>query len=324
MKREFSKEETLVITLGGNAVLPVGKKGTIREQFDLTRGSMKQVSRIAASGARVVLSHGNGPIVGNIVIRNECASHLVPPMPLFICDADSQGGIGFMIQNSLVNELHLSGQERPVVSLVTQVEVHSDDPAFMHPSKPIGPFYRENEAKKMKEENGWDMMEDSGRGWRRVVPSPEPVRILELDSIRILVDAGVLVIAAGGGGIPVRRNEEGVFKGVDAVVDKDLSSEVLCRGIGASTLVFATSARKVALHYGSPKQKNLDSVSLQELKQFMVEGHFPPGSMGPKMEAARRFLEWGGKEVIVCVPEELEDALDGNAGTRIHAEEESE
>lgn len=319
MTRQFNKDELLVITLGGNAVLPVGKSGSIDEQFELTRASMSHVAALSKAGVRLVLSHGNGPIVGNIVIRNECASHLVTPMPLFICGADSQGGIGFMIQNALRNELHLAGSSQTVVSLVTQVEVDPGDPAFANPSKPIGPFYREDEARVMIEQKGWTMNEDAGRGWRRVVPSPEPKRIVEWEAIKKLVDAGILTISTGGGGIPVRMNREGLLKGVDAVIDKDLAAVVLGASLGATSLIFITGVRKVAIGYGTPEQRDLDLISSAELKDYQAAGEFPAGSMGPKMEAALRFLEQGGREVIVCSPEDLGAALDGKAGTRIIA-----
>jgi len=317
MTRQFSDDELFVITLGGNAVLPVGKSGTIDEQFELARATMSHVARLAKEGLRLVLSHGNGPIVGNIVIRNECASHLVPPMPLFICGADSQGGIGFMIQNALRNELYLAGYPRPVASVITQVEVDPRDPAFANPSKPIGPFYREDEARDMERIKGWAMREDAGRGWRRVVPSPEPKRIVEWEAIKQLVDADILTIAAGGGGIPVKMNREGLLKGIDAVVDKDLAANLLARSLGATGLVFVTGVRRVALGFGTPRQRDLETIGLEELKSHQAAGEFAPGSMGPKMEAAIRFLEQGGREVIVCSPEELGEAMDGRAGTRI-------
>ncbi len=319
MTRQFSEDELFVITLGGNAVLPMGQSGSIDEQFNLTRATMAHVANLAKTGLRMVLSHGNGPIVGNIVIRNECASHLVTPMPLFICGADSQGGIGFMIQNALRNELYISGSPQPVASIVTQVEVDPSDPAFENPSKPIGPFYREDEARIMEKQKGWVMKEDAGRGWRRVVASPEPKRIVEWEAIKQLMEGGILTICAGGGGIPVRMSKEGLLKGVDAVIDKDLAAVLLAQSLGATGLVFITAVHNVAVGYGTPKQRDLERVSLEEIKAYHAAGEFPEGSMGPKMEAAIRFLEGGGKEAIVCAPEALDDAVNGKAGTRIHA-----
>ena len=315
----YTQRDLLVITLGGNAVLPVGSAGTIDEQFDTTRETMSHVAALCRENVRVVLSHGNGPVVGNIVIRNEAARDQIAPMPLFICGADSQGGIGFMIQNALQNELHLIGDHRPVATVVTQVEVDREDPAFEDPSKPIGPFYRADEARRMEIEKGWTLKEDAGRGWRRVVPSPAPRRIVEIETIRLLVESGVLVVAAGGGGIPVRRNERGLLKGVDAVVDKDLSSALLALELGATHLIFVTSVERVAISFGRPGQRDLEDIGLEELNRHIAAGEFPAGSMGPKMEAARRFLENGGRQVLVCTPEDLGDALAGRAGTRIHA-----
>ncbi len=319
MTRQFSDDDLYVITLGGNAVLPMGQSGSIDEQFNLTRATMSHVAKLSQTGLRMVLSHGNGPIVGNIVIRNECASHLITPMPLFICGADSQGGIGFMIQNALRNELYLAGSPQAVATLVTQVEVDPSDPAFSDPSKPIGPFYREDEARHMEREKGWTMKEDAGRGWRRVVASPEPKRIVEWEAIKQLVNSGILTICAGGGGIPVRMNREGLLKGVDAVIDKDLAATLLAESLGATGLVFVTGVKRVAVGYGTPDQRDLEDVHLEEIKVHQAAGEFPEGSMGPKMEAAIRFLEGGGREVIVCAPQDMGAAMEGRAGTRIHA-----
>ncbi len=313
----FSREDLLVITLGGNAVLPVGSTGTIDEQFRTTRASMRHVAGLCCEGVGVVLSHGNGPVVGNILIRNEAARQQVTPMPLFICGADSQGGIGFMIQNALHNELHIAGDDWPVATVVTQVEVDPADPAFDAPSKPIGPYYEPAHAESLMEEKGWIMRDDAGRGIRRVVASPEPIRIVELDSIRRLIDSGVVVIAAGGGGIPVRRNREGLLKGIDAVIDKDLAAALLAGSLKATRLVFLTSVDAVAVHFGKPDQRWLDQICLAELEAYQAAGEFLPGSMGPKMEAARRFLSGGGREVLVCSPDNFEEALAGRAGTRI-------
>ncbi len=313
----YSQADLLVITLGGNAVLPVGSSGTIDEQFATTRRSMAPVAALIRSGVRVVLSHGNGPVVGNIVLRNEAAKAQIPPMPLFICGADSQGGIGFMIQNALRNELHLIGDRRPVATVVTQVEVDPADPAFADPTKPIGPFYEPEEAAALAAEKGWVMKEDAGRGIRRVVASPEPKHIVEIDSIRRLVESGVVVIAAGGGGIPVRRNREGLLKGIDAVIDKDFAAAELARELGANVLIFVTGVARVAVGFRTPAQRDLGEIDLAALRRHQAAGEFPAGSMGPKMEAAARFLARGGKEVLVCAPENLGEALAGAGGTRI-------
>ncbi len=313
----YSQRDLLVITLGGNAVLPVGSSGTIDEQFDTTRASMKHVAALCREEVRVVVSHGNGPVVGNIVIRNEAAKDQIAPMPLFICGADSQGGIGFMIQNALRNELHLIGDRRPVATVITQVEVDPADPAFDNPTKPIGPFYDAEEAAELIENKGWVMKEDAGRGIRRVVASPEPKHIVEIDSIRRLVESGVVVIAAGGGGVPVRRNREGLLKGVDAVIDKDFAAAELARQLGANVLIFVTGVAKVAKSFDTPEQEDLDEITLADLRGLQADGEFAPGSMGPKMEAAARFLARGGKEVLICAPKNLEAALSGKDGTRV-------
>lgn len=317
MSPPIGQDALIVITLGGNAVLPVGSGGTIDEQFTVTRATMAHVARLCGTGPRILLSHGNGPVVGNILLRNETAKDIVPPMPLFICGADSQGGIGFMIQNALRNELHLAGKDTPVATVITQVEVDPADPAFGAPSKPIGPYFSPAEAARMATQKGWVMREDSGRGIRRVVASPEPLHIIELDSIRKLLAAGVLVIAAGGGGIPVRRNRDGLLKGIDAVIDKDLAAAKLARELGATHMVFVTSVERVALRFGKPDQRDLERIDLAELKLHIAAGEFAPGSMGPKMEAASRFLAAGGREVLVCSAPSLGQALAGEAGTRI-------
>jgi carbamate kinase len=313
----YTEADLLVITLGGNAVLPVGSSGTIDEQFDTTRSTMAHVASLCREGVRVVLSHGNGPVVGNIVLRNEAAKDTIPPMPLFICGADSQGGLGFMIQNALRNELHLIGDRRPVATVVTQVEVDPADPAFATPTKPIGPFYGPEEAAALARDKGWVMREDAGRGIRRVVASPEPRYIVEIDSIRRLVESGVVVIAAGGGGVPVRRNREGLLKGIDAVIDKDFAAAELARELGANVLVFVTGVQRVAVGFRTPQQRDLVDIDLAELRRHQAAGEFPAGSMGPKMEAAARFLERGGREVLVCAPENLGEALAGEGGTRV-------
>ena len=313
----YTQRDLLVITLGGNAVLPVGSAGTIDEQFDTTRETMSHVAALCRENVRVVLSHGNGPVVGNIVIRNEAARDQIAPMPLFICGADSQGGIGFMIQNALRNELHLIGDRRPVATVVTQVEVDPDDPAFAQPSKPIGPFYTAEEAAALAAAKGWSVAEDAGRGFRRVVASPKPKHIVEIDSIRRLVESGVIVIAVGGGGVPVKRDADGMLKGVDAVIDKDFAAAELARELGANVLVFVTGVEQVSLGYGTPDQIDLDEIKLADLRRYQAAGEFPPGSMGPKMEVAARFLRRGGKEALVCAPSNLGEALAGRGGTRV-------
>lgn len=308
----------IVLSLGGNAILPASGPGIIEEQFRVTEATMAQVLELLRSGERVILTHGNGPIVGNILIRNEAVADRIPPTPLYICGADSQGGIGLMLQQALHNVSNREGIDTHVVTVITQTVVDPQDPAFANPTKPIGPFYTAEEARTLECEREWRMTEDAGRGWRRVVASPDPIRIVELESIRTLIEIGQVVIAAGGGGIPVAQTESGEYRGVEAVIDKDLASVVLAAAVGAERLVIVTVVDRVALHFGTPQQQDLDSMTLAEARRYYDEGHFPPGSMGPKILGAIRFLESGGKEVLVTSPQRLRDALAGKAGTRIH------
>ena len=306
-----------IVTLGGNAIIRRGEKGTVEEQFAHADACMAEVAKMLAAGRRVIITHGNGPIVGNIVIRNECARNTIPPMPLFMNDADSEGGIGFMIQQTLYNSLRkIGGGKRDVATIITQVVVDENDPAFLNPTKPIGPYYREEEAEALGKEKGWTMVKGTG-GWRRVVPSPRPVRIIEKDVIKKLALEGVVVIAAGGGGVPVVETAEGALRGIDAVVDKDLSTSALARETGAESIIILTEVDRVYLNYGSAGEKGLDRVSFADMKRYFAEGHFPPGSMGPKIEAAIEFLETGGREVVITRPELMAAALAGRAGTRI-------
>jgi carbamate kinase len=306
-----------VISLGGNALIRRGEKGTIEEQFAHTAACMRQISRMIKSGRMVVITHGNGPIVGNIVIRNEAARNTVPPMPLYICDADSEGGIGFMIQQTLYNQLRRIDAVRDVVTIITQVAVDGNDPAFRDPTKPIGPFYSKQEAALLEETKGWRLKEDSGRGYRRVVPSPRPLKIIEASVIKHLALNGIIVIAAGGGGVPVAETG-GDLRGVDAVIDKDLSTSLLAREIGARSFINLTQVDRVYLNYGEKDQEALGEVSLDEIREYFRQGHFPQGSMGPKIEAAIEFLDSGGEEVIITSPELIENAMEGRAGTRIY------
>lgn len=311
------KKKPVVIAIGGNALIRRGERGTVEEQFAHTDSCMAHVAELIREGLPVIITHGNGPIVGNIVIQMECARNTVPPMPLYIADADSEGGIGFILQQSLYNHLqkHLKGV--CVVAVVTQVVVDKADPAFMNPTKPIGPFYDEEDAKTLERERGWRMMEDAGRGWRRAVPSPRPVRIVEAEAIGRIASCGDVVIAAGGGGVPVIETADGTLKGVDAVIDKDLATGLLARQVGAERLIILTSVDCVYLDYGKATQRPLRKISITDAKRYLAEGQFPPGSMGPKIEASIEFLEGGGKEVLITSPERLEDAIRGVSGTKI-------
>jgi carbamate kinase len=308
-----------VISLGGNALIRRGEKGTIEEQFDHTEACMKEISKMIKAGDRVVITHGNGPIVGNIVLRNESARNTVPPMPLYICDADAEGGIGFMVQQTLYNRLRRIEAGRDVVTVITQVVVNRDDPAFLNPTKPIGPFYSAQEARTLETTTGWRLVEDSGRGYRRVVPSPRPVRIIETGVIKRLVSDSVIVIAAGGGGVPVVE-EAGNLRGVDAVIDKDYTTGLLARDLDAQRFINLTEVDRVYLNFGQEDQRGLREVTLEEIRTYRKQGHFPPGSMGPKIDAAIEFLEAGGKDVLITSPELIEEAAEGRAGTRIYSD----
>lgn len=308
-----------IIALGGNAIIPGARGGSYEEQRRLTRRIADQIAELAARGHRLVLTHGNGPVVGNIVLRNEAGFQLhgIARMPLYICGADSQGGLGYMIQQGMQNALRAKGLRIPVVSLVTQVEVAADDPAFARPSKPIGPFYTAEEADTMRRDLGWCLVEDASRGWRRVVPSPVPRKVVEWEVIQKLTRDGVITIAVGGGGVPVTRQPDGQLHGVDAVIDKDRSSALLGRLVGADSLILITSVDRVYRNFGKPDQEALPTLTAETAGRLLAAGEFPPGSMGPKIEAALGFLASGGSQVHITEPDSLLAALDGEAGTCI-------
>lgn len=307
----------LVIALGGNTLIRPGEPGTLEEQRRRISQAMTPIADLVTAGYASVITHGNGPMVGNLLLQMECARTAVPPMPLFMCDADSEGGLGYLIQQCLVNELHRRGKEQGVVTVVTQVEVSADDPAFHAPDKPIGPFYPAGEARRLHRERGWHIMRDAGRGWRRVVPSPIPLTIIEQDIISYLLRGGIIVIAAGGGGVPVIRLADGNLIGVEAVIDKDRTSDVLAREISADMMIFLTAVEYVYLDYLKPQQRPLTTLTFAEAQNYLQAGHFTPGSMGPKIEAALDFLSHGGKRVLIAQPENLVEALQGHTGTHI-------
>jgi carbamate kinase len=305
-----------VIALGGNAILPAGKAGTIGEQISITRTAMEQIVGLVSEGRHIVLTHGNGPIVGNIVVRNEAARHTIPPMPLDVCGADSQGGIGYMMQQTVRNVLREKNIDRDVVSLITQVEVDANDPAFKNPVKPIGPFYNEEQAKQLRAEMGWSMVKVYDKGYRRVVPSPYPIKIIEKDVIKRLVTAGVITITVGGGGIPVVYRD-GAYRGTEAVIDKDLASSLLARELQAERFFILTDVDAVYRDFASAKAAAIRHVSVEEMKELHDQGQFPDGSMGSKVQAAIEFLEFGGEAVIITTPQDFREALEGKKGTRI-------
>ena len=316
------RKKPIVVALGGNAITREFEEGNIPQQFENTRRSLTHIIDLLKEGYNMVITHGNGPQVGNALIRVEESRHLVPPLPLGIIVADLQGGMGYMIEQCLINKMHDMGVKRQVATLVTQVLVDKDDPSINNPTKFVGPFFKKEQVKELEEKRGWVMKEDKGRGYRRVVPSPIPKGVVEKDIIKHLVDTGVVVIAAGGGGIPVyidHTRHEGWLEGVDAVIDKDLASAVLGLEIGAEKLIIITGVEKVALKFGTPQQIDLDRLTVSEAKKYMAQGEFPKGSMGPKIQAAINFIEGGGKEVIITSIEKPSQALKGNAGRRIVA-----
>lgn len=304
-----------VIALGGNALIKEGQKGTIYEQFSNTRKSAKSIVQMIKNGWDVVITHGNGPQVGAILLQNKEAKNITPSMPLGICVAESEGLIGYMIQQCLSNTLKREHIDKSVIALITQVIVDEDDPSLSHPTKPIGPYYIEDEAKQM-EKDGIKMIKQP-RGWRMVVPSPDPQRIVESHIIRQMLDDGIIVIASGGGGMPVVEKEGWGLTGLEAVVDKDLASERLAEAIDADLLLILTEVEKVFLNFGTPDQKALDKVTLNELKKYYKEGQFPEGSMAPKILSAIRFLEAGGRKVIISHIDKGWEAVQEKTGTHI-------
>jgi len=313
-----AEKKLVVVALGGNAILQPGQRGTFEEQMANVHVTCEQLANMVESGAyKIVVTHGNGPQVGNILLQNEVGKDVAAPMPLFVCGAESQGLIGLMIQQSLGNILAERGHGQiPVATVITQVVVDKDDPAFANPTKPVGPFYDEQQAKTLADEKGYDVREDAGRGWRRVVPSPDPISIYEKTAIRQLVDARSIVIASGGGGIPVLSNGK-TLAGVDAVIDKDLAGERLAVDVGASIFIVLTDVDSVRLHYKKPEEIRLDKMTVAEAKAYGAEGHFAKGSMEPKVRAAVRFVEAGGERAIITSLDKAYDALRGRAGTTI-------
>mgnify|MGYP001447579770 CR=1 FL=1 len=306
-----------VIAVGGNSLILDEKHKTISDQYNATVETSKHIAGMIEKGWNVVLTHGNGPQVGFILRRSELALHELHPVPLDYCGADSQGAIGYMFQRALRNEFHARGIHKQAATVVTQVLVNKNDPAFQNPSKPIGSFMNAEAAARKRAEENWQMVEDAGRGWRRVVPSPLPKAIVERDAIDSLIRAGFVVICSGGGGIPVAENENGELVGIEAVIDKDFAGSLLARSVGADLFLISTAVEKVALNFNKPNQQWLDQLTLAEAKKYLAEGHFAKGSMGPKIQAVIWFLEGGGKEALITNPENLERALAGETGTRI-------
>ena len=305
-----------VVAMGGNALIIDKNRKTIPDQFDATKQTMRHIAGMIADGWDVVITHGNGPQVGFILRRSELALHELHPVPLDYCGADTQGAIGYMIQKALRNEFKRLGIDKQAVTVVTQVQVSTDDPAFEKPSKPVGSFLEESTARERMGE-GQAFVEDAGRGWRRVVPSPLPQSIIEVDAIKSLIDHGFIVIAVGGGGIPVVEKESGALIGVEAVIDKDFASGLLANSIGADLLLILTAVEKVALNYNTPEEMWLDRMTILEAEQYIAEGHFAPGSMLPKIQAVVKFLKEGGDKALVTDPPNVQRALRCETGTWI-------
>ena len=309
----------IVVALGGNALLRPEQKGTYEEVVENVRVVSGQIGKLVSAGHQLVLTHGNGPQVGDIALQQASTSE-VPENPLHVLDAMTQGEIGYLLQRELGNVLRSLGFDKPVVSLITQVLVSENDPSFSNPTKPIGPFYTEVEAKKVHDKNGF-VIRKVGKGgarpFRRVVPSPDPVLIIESDAIADMIRTGSIVIAGGGGGIPVVRRRDSVYEGIDAVIDKDLCAERLAEAVGAEVLLILTNVDSVKLDYGTPRERSLAEVTVAEARRLLEEGQFPLGSMGPKVMSCVRFVEQGGKKGIIASLERAVEALDGAAGTRI-------
>ena len=313
--------KSAVVAIGGNSLIKDKQHQSVRDQYIAAGETCWHVASMIKDGWDVAIGHGNGPQVGFILRRSELAAHELHEVPLDVCGADSQGAIGYALAQNLENDFHRLDIDRHAVAVVTQVEVSADDPAFRHPSKPIGSFMDEATATKRRDEDGWSVREDAGRGWRRVVPSPEPIRIVEVDAIRSLLESRFVVISVGGGGIPVVADEQGELTGIAAVIDKDHACSLLASEIGAELFLVTTAVEKVALDFGAPTQRWIDRMTLSEAKEYLAEGtHFLPGSMAPKIEAVVDFLERGGDTAIITDPENVERALAGATGTRIVAD----
>lgn len=322
MTKTFEIPDRILVAIGGNATHPEDIEGTSREQKAIAATTAEALLPLALMDNELVVTHGNGPVVGKILMRQTMTRDTIAPMPLDICVAHSQGGIAYLLVQAMENALRDADSERHVACLLTQVEVDADDPAFADPSKPIGAFYDEEEAKKIGAELGWLMKEDAGRGWRHVVPSPKPKHVCDISLVQVLARRGTVVIAGGGGGIPVVRGPKGVRKGLQAVIDKDLTSAHMANVLGIGLMMILTAVPKIAINFGTPQQKELDQITMRELRALHGEGHFPPGSMGPKVDAALKFLEGGGERVIIARLDEAMSALHGEAGTHIVADDE--
>lgn len=313
-------EKLVIVAIGGNSLVKDNGRNTIQDQYEAVCETAANIADMVQEGYNVVVTHGNGPQVGFALQRCEIANEVsgMPTIPLVNCVADTQGGIGYQIQQALTNEFAKRGINKKVASVITQVEVSKDDPNFENPTKPVGSFFTLEQAEEMRKEHpDWVFIEDSGRGYRRVVPSPKPIDIVEKDAIKSLIEAGYVVVAVGGGGIPVVKSGENTYDGIDAVIDKDFATSLLAEQIDAQTLIITTGVPQVCIHFGKPNQKALECITVEETKQYVREEHFAKGSMLPKIEASLSFLEKNGSSVIITNPESLKDAITNKAGTHI-------
>ncbi|MCK5309426.1 MAG: carbamate kinase [Thermoplasmata archaeon] len=308
---------TAIIAIGGNALLKSGEQGTITQQFANSRETCDQLIQLVEMGYKVIITHGNGPQVGFALRRHENAREFIPPYPLGVCVAETVGSIGYMLQQTMQNTVKKKGLGVDTVTIITQVVVDKNDSSFKTPSKPIGQFFSKEDIDIKVSNENWNVVEDSGRGWRRVVPSPRPIRIVEKDTIGHLLEKGKIVIACGGGGLPTIEHDDGTLDGVEAVIDKDYASSKLAQQLGLDEFIILTSVDKVSINFGKPDEIRLDTMTVAQAKKYFDEGQFPPGSMGPKIEAAIEFLENGGKKVIIASNDALVEAIRGDAGTII-------
>jgi len=311
------KPRIALIAFGGNAILPENQKGLQEEQMRNAQKAAELMVQIVKKGYELIVVHGNGPQVGNLLIQMEEASNKIPPFSLDVCDAMTEGSMGFMLEKAIINELRRNSIDKDVATVITQVVVDKDDPAFQRPTKPVGPFYPKFRAQQLARQKKWTMVEDAGRGYRKVVPSPKPIDVVPKWVIRDLVMSGRVVIAAGGGGIPVILNSRGLYEGVEAVIDKDYAASLLAREVGAELFIILTGIPRVYHNFGQPDQKALPVITVEEAKKYLAEGQFPPGSMGPKIRAAIEYIEAGGKEVLITSASHLKAALINRSGTRI-------
>lgn len=311
------KRKIALIAFGGNALLPENERGLQKEQMKNAQRAAKLMVHVVKKGYELIIVHGNGPQVGNLLIQMEESITKIPPFSLEVCDAMTEGSMGYMLEKAIINELRKNSLDKEVATIITQVVVDKEDPAFENPSKPVGPFYSEYRAQQIVREKKVKMPEDAGRGYRRVVPSPKPIDIVSKFVIRDLVRAGKIVITAGGGGIPVIINGRGLFQGVEAVIDKDYTASLIAREVKVDLFIILTNVENVYLNYGKPDEKGITRMNVKQAQKYMDRGHFPPGSMGPKVEAAIEYIESGGKEVLITSANNLKAALINRTGTKI-------